>query len=65
MSIYTFVNPVVAVILGWFFFREPFGPRELFAMLLIFAGVALVKFSASRDSALLVADRQRVAANDR
>jgi len=37
------VNPVVAVILGWLFYREPFGAREGFAMLIIFAGVALVK----------------------
>jgi drug/metabolite transporter (DMT)-like permease len=65
VSIYTFVNPVVAVILGWLFFREPFGPRELFAMLLIFAGVALVKFSASRDSELLVDDREGVVAHNR
>jgi drug/metabolite transporter (DMT)-like permease len=65
VSVYTFVNPVVAVILGWLFFREPFGPRELFAMLLIFAGMALVKFSASRDSALLVDDREGVTANNR
>ncbi len=40
VSIYTFVNPVVAILLGWLFFREPFGPRELIAMLIIFAGIA-------------------------
>lgn len=47
VSIYTFVNPVVAVFLGWLFFRERFGLRELIAMLLIFAGIAVVKFSRS------------------
>jgi drug/metabolite transporter (DMT)-like permease len=48
VSIYTFVNPVVAVVLGFLFFREPFGWRELLAMALIFTGVAVVKFSGTR-----------------
>jgi drug/metabolite transporter (DMT)-like permease len=48
VSSYTFVNPVVAVFLGWLFYREPFGAREFAAMLVIFAGVALVKRSESR-----------------
>jgi drug/metabolite transporter (DMT)-like permease len=43
VSIYNYINPVVAVILGWVFYREPFGSREAAAMLVIFAGVALVK----------------------
>ena len=47
VSIYIFVNPVVAVGLGWLFFREPFGRRELSAMLIIFVGVALVRWSES------------------
>jgi drug/metabolite transporter (DMT)-like permease len=42
-SIYTYVNPVVAVFLGWIFYREPFGAWEATAMVVIFAGVALVK----------------------
>ncbi|HVX66007.1 MAG TPA: EamA family transporter [Bryobacteraceae bacterium] len=43
LSIYPYVNPVVAVILGWLFYREAFGAREAVAMVVIFAGVALVK----------------------
>lgn len=43
VSIYTYVNPVVAVFLGWLFYREPFGPREAVAMVIIFLGVGLVK----------------------
>ncbi len=43
VSIYTYVNPIVAVALGWVFYREPFGPRETAAMAIIFAGVAMVK----------------------
>ena len=43
VSIYPYVNAVVAVSLGWLFYREPFGWRETAAMLVIFAGVAVVK----------------------
>jgi drug/metabolite transporter (DMT)-like permease len=42
-SLYNYVNPLVAVALGWVFFREPFGVRESIAMALIFIGVAIVK----------------------
>jgi drug/metabolite transporter (DMT)-like permease len=42
-SIYTYVNPIVAVLLGWLVFHEPFGAREAIAMVIIFAGVAMVK----------------------
>jgi drug/metabolite transporter (DMT)-like permease len=48
VSIYPYVNTVVAVFLGWWFYREPCGLRETAAMLIIFAGVALVK-RASKD----------------
>lgn len=43
VSVYTYVNPVVAVVLGHLFYGEPFGLREAVAMGVIFAGVALVK----------------------
>jgi drug/metabolite transporter (DMT)-like permease len=43
VSIHNYINPVVAVILGWLFYREPFGGREAAAMGIIFAGVAVVK----------------------
>jgi drug/metabolite transporter (DMT)-like permease len=43
VSVYPYVNSVVAVTLGWLFYREPFGLREATAMLIIFTGVALVK----------------------
>jgi drug/metabolite transporter (DMT)-like permease len=43
VSIYSYVNPVVAVFLGWLFYREPFGLREAVAMVIIFVGVALLK----------------------
>jgi drug/metabolite transporter (DMT)-like permease len=43
VTLYNYVNPVVAVILGWIVYREPFGTRQALAMLVIFAGVALVR----------------------
>jgi drug/metabolite transporter (DMT)-like permease len=43
VSIYTYINPVVAVFLGWWVYRERFGLREAGAMAVIFAGVAMVR----------------------
>jgi drug/metabolite transporter (DMT)-like permease len=43
VSIYNYVNPVVAVFLGWLFYSERIGFREIVSMLVIFTGVALVK----------------------
>ena len=48
VSIYTYVNPVVAAALGWLVYREPFGRREALAMGIIFAGVAVVKWFTAR-----------------
>lgn len=45
VSIYTLVNPIVAVFVGWLIASEPFGRRDLVAMLIIFAGIALVRWS--------------------
>ena len=55
-STYYFVNPLVAVLLGWLFFREPFGVRSALAMLIVFAGIGIVRWSerASPDTRLLV-----------
>lgn len=43
VSIYPYVNAVVAVFLGWLFYRETFGLREGVSMAIIFASVAAVK----------------------
>ena len=43
VSIYNYINPIIAVVLGWSFYREQIGWRELTAMVIIFIGVALVK----------------------
>jgi drug/metabolite transporter (DMT)-like permease len=42
-TLYSYINPVVAVWLGWLVYREPFGTREAAAMAVIFLGVGLVK----------------------
>jgi drug/metabolite transporter (DMT)-like permease len=43
VSLYTYINPVVAAALGWLFYREPFGWLETTAMAIVFVGVWLVK----------------------
>jgi len=43
VSTYNYINPVVAILLGWLFYREQIGIREVLSMLVIFTGVALVK----------------------
>ncbi len=48
VSIYTYINPVVAVTLGTIFYHEPFGRKEMTAMVLIFAGVLIVKMRTTR-----------------
>lgn len=46
VSTYAYVNPIVAVFLGWLFYREPFGTRELLSMCLVITGVVIVKYFA-------------------
>ena len=48
VSVYPYFNALVAMWLGWFFFREPFGLREWTAMLIIFLGVGIVKWQSAR-----------------
>jgi drug/metabolite transporter (DMT)-like permease len=43
VSVYPYVNAIVAVALGWLFYREKFGLREAVAMMVIFASVGVVK----------------------
>jgi drug/metabolite transporter (DMT)-like permease len=49
VSVYPYANAVVAVFLGWLFYREPFGRREVLAMAIIFAGVGVVKRYAKKN----------------
>lgn len=43
VSVYPYVNAIVAVALGWLFYREHFGIREAVSMAIIFAAVGVVK----------------------
>jgi drug/metabolite transporter (DMT)-like permease len=47
-STYAYVNPVVAVLLGWLFANEPIDARTLVAAAVILAGVAII--TVARDS---------------
>lgn len=42
-SMYTYINPIVAVVLGWLFLSEPIGLRHAVAMVITFVGVYMVK----------------------
>lgn len=43
VSLYAYVNPLIAVVLGAILLDEAFGPRTLGAMALVFTGIALVR----------------------
>ena len=66
VSIYNYINPIIAVLLGWLFYREHVGWREFAAMAVIFAGVALVKrYGSSTPSKPTVAELSAAAAEPR
>jgi drug/metabolite transporter (DMT)-like permease len=45
VSTYNYVNPIVALCLGWLVYGEHFGAREAAAMVIIFLGVTIVKWT--------------------
>jgi drug/metabolite transporter (DMT)-like permease len=51
VSTYAYVNPVVAVFLGWLILREPITPRTLAASAVIVAAVAIITVQKNRPSA--------------
>jgi drug/metabolite transporter (DMT)-like permease len=58
VSTYSYINPLVALALGWLILSEPLGWREGGAALVILLGVALVKTS-PKDVALLLTRLRR------
>ena len=54
---YAYVNPIVAVLLGWAFANEPVTPRTLIAAAVILAGVALVTLTRDAPAAAPAAER--------
>jgi drug/metabolite transporter (DMT)-like permease len=52
VSTYAYVNPVVAVFLGWLVLHEPISPRLFLAATIIIAGVALITISKTKQPAV-------------
>src|SRR4029453_4234940 len=48
VSIYAYINPLIAVILGALFLDEPFSARTVVAMAIVFIGVAPVRQPATK-----------------
>ncbi len=48
VSTYAFVNPVVAVLLGWAIAHEPVGPRTIVAAVIIVGAVALITLTGGK-----------------
>jgi drug/metabolite transporter (DMT)-like permease len=51
VSLYAYINPLIAVVLGTLLLSEPFSIRILFASALVFAGIAVVRRRPKDDSA--------------
>ncbi|HUJ12893.1 MAG TPA: EamA family transporter [Thermoanaerobaculia bacterium] len=58
LSVYAYINPLVAVILGWLILREQLTPLSIVAMLTILGGVAIVQTPGRRMAAHVVVDRR-------
>jgi drug/metabolite transporter (DMT)-like permease len=48
VSIYIYVNPLVAVTLGWFLFGQGLGTLGIIGMFVVFAGILIVKRNSVR-----------------
>lgn len=48
---YSYVNPAIAAVLGWWFLDEHLGANQLMGMAIMFAGVALVSWPGKNDGA--------------
>ena len=57
-SLYAYVNPVVAVFLGWLILNEPLTVLSIVAMVVILAGVAMVQSAGWRKSATIPQQRE-------
>lgn len=44
VSTYTYINPLIAVLMGWIFVNEQFSGTQLIAMFIILAGILLTNF---------------------
>jgi len=55
---YSYVNPAIAAVLGWWFLGEQLGANQLIGMAVMFAGVALVSWP-QKEVKRLDADQQK------
>jgi len=55
VSLYAYINPIIAVALGVFFLNEPFTMRMAAAAALVFAGVAVVRLTKTTPAAAAAA----------
>jgi drug/metabolite transporter (DMT)-like permease len=60
VSLYAYINPIIAVALGVLFLGEPFDARMGAAAALVFAGVAVVRWKPAAEASE-ASDRRRVA----
>jgi drug/metabolite transporter (DMT)-like permease len=61
VSLYAYVNPVIAVALGTLLAGEPFGWREFVTSAIVFAGVAVVRWRSPETSTLRARTNRAVA----
>jgi drug/metabolite transporter (DMT)-like permease len=59
ISTYAFVNPVVAVVLGWLVLSEPLHSRVLLAMALIVGAVVALQVSQYRSTRLISSQERK------
>lgn len=64
VATYAYVNPIVAVFLGWVLAGEAVGPRLLLASAIIISGVAIITVTKNKKT-LVTPPRQAVAAESR
>lgn len=53
LSTYAYVNPAVAVLLGWWLLDEVLSPRQIIGTLIIIVGVVLVTYAQTRPKKLI------------
>jgi drug/metabolite transporter (DMT)-like permease len=49
VSLYAYINPIIAVVLGTLLLDEPFGPRVIVAAALVFLGIAVVRWKPAEE----------------
>jgi drug/metabolite transporter (DMT)-like permease len=63
VSTFAYVNPIVAVLLGWLLLDEPIGPRTLTASFIIISAVLIITLQKNRSAPQPAAELKAVAAN--